>query len=102
MLVGDSGTGKTLSLACALALCGQEQTGALMKTKATTDAFILERCSCSTLPFSLDDPQKMEDIGDLLIGICNGRLTGNLKSGTRRPRSCPMLACNFSVGHVAR
>ena len=92
MLVGDSGTGKTLSLACALALCGQEQTGALMKTKATTD---------STLPFSLDDPQKMEDIGDLLIGICNGKLTGNLKSGTRRVRSCPLLACNFSVGHVA-
>jgi hypothetical protein len=102
MLIGNCGTGKTLSSTCALAMCGQIERGSLMKTKATTDPFILERCAASSLPFTLDDAKKVEDIGDLLIGLCNGRLTGNLKSGAKKPKSCPILACNFSPAHVAR
>ena len=56
----------------------------------------------STLPFSLDDPKSVEEIEELLIQLCNGQLSGNLRVGLHRPRSIPLLCCNFTVSNVQR
>lgn len=83
-----------------------------MKTKSTSDSICVERCCKSTLPFVLDDPKSLEAVSELLIDLCNGRLMGNmkvplstslniqcennfLKVGLRRPRSIPLICCNF-------
>jgi len=73
-----------------------------MKTKATSDSLCMERITKSTLPFSLDDPKNLNDIGELLIQLCNGRLSGNLRIGLHKPRSIPLLCCNFSPSSVKR
>ena len=72
-----------------------------MKTKGTSDCLCMERIKKSTLPFSLDDPKSVEDVGDLLVQLCNGQLSGNLRVG-RQPRSIPLLCCNFSISNVQR
>lgn len=69
---------------CALSICGQQDAGHLMKTKATSDSICIERVAKSMLPFVLDDPKSFDDIGELLIQLCNGRLSGNMKVGLRK------------------
>lgn len=39
----------------------------------------------------------MDDIGELLIQLCNGRLCGNMRVGVKRPKSIPILRCNFPI-----
>ena len=73
-----------------------------MKTKSTSDTLCLERCCKSTLPFSLDDPKSADGIGEILIDLCNGRQTGNMKVGLRKPRSIPIICCNFTMGTIQR
>ena len=67
-----------------------------MKTKSTSDSICVERCCKSTLPFVLDDPKSLDAVSELLIDLCNGRLMGNMKVGLRKPRSIPLICCNFS------
>ena len=92
--------GKSTAVQCALSICGQHEISHLMKTKGTSDCLCMERIKKSSLPFSLDDPKNVEDIGELLIQLCNGWLSGNLRIGPHRPWSIPLLCCNFAVSHV--
>lgn len=101
-LVCSKYLGKSTALRCALSICGQHNTGHIMKTKATSDSIIMERVANSTLPFGLDDPKSSEDIGELLIQLCNGGLSGNMKVGLRKPKSIPILCCNFNLQHIGR
>lgn len=73
-----------------------------MKTKGTSDSIIMERVKRSTLPFSLDDPKTMEDISEILIQLCNGRLFGNLRVGVNKPKSIPIVCCNFAISNLER
>ena len=54
------------------------------------------------LPFVHDDPKGAEAIGELLIDLCNGHLLGNTKVGLRKPRSIPVICCNFIMGGLQR
>ncbi|XP_065913247.1 uncharacterized protein [Dysidea avara] len=101
-LFGETETGKSTAIQCALSIFGQKEVSHLMKTKGTSDSLCLERIQKSSLPFALDDPKRMEDIGDMLIQLCNGKLTGNLRTGLHRPRSIPLLCCNFNVSSIRR
>ena len=85
--------GKSSAARCALSLCGEWDSGHLMKTKSISDSICIERCCKSTLPFVLDDPKSLEVVSELLIDLCNGRLMGNLKVVLRKPR---FIRCNFS------
>jgi len=95
-------TGKSTAVQCALSICGQNEVSHLMKTKATSDSLCMERITKSTLPFSLDDPKNLNDIGELLIQLCNGQRSGNLRIGLHKPRSIPLLCCNFPPSSVKR
>ena len=67
--------GKSTAIQCALYVFGQHEVGHLMQTKGTSDSLCLEQIQKSSLPFALDDPKNMDDIGDLLIQLCNGKRT---------------------------
>ena len=73
-----------------------------MKTAATSDSICNERMVHSTLPFVLDDPKNPESIGELLITVYDGASSGNLRKGLRKPRSIPILCCNFSTSSILR
>lgn len=61
--------GKSTAAKCALSLFGQQNSGHIMKTQATSDSICTERTVHSTLPFVLDDPKSPDDIGEMLITI---------------------------------
>ena len=94
--------GKSTAAKCALALVGQHNVGYFMKTKGISDSICAERISNSSLPFVLDDPKSPEDIGELLIQLYDGGLSGNMQKGLRKPRSIPLLCCNFTVKSLQR
>ena len=94
--------GKSLAADCGLSTIGQHETGHLMKTKSTSDTLVLERCCKSTIPFALDDPKSTDGIGEILIDLCNGRQIGNMKVGVRKPRTIPLICCNFDMGSINR
>lgn len=94
--------GKSTAAKCALSLCGQQHVGHIMKTQATSDTMVTERMVHSTLPFVLDDPKNPEDIGELLITVYDGGLSGTMHKGLRKPRSIPIFSCNFGMSTVQR
>ena len=95
-------TGKSTALKCVLSICGQHEISHLMNTKATSDSLCTERMKKCTLHYSLDDPKNIEDIGELLIQLCNGYLSGSLGVGLHKPWSIPLLCCNFTPSNVKR
>jgi len=66
---GESKTGKSTAVRCALSICGQHNVGRLMKTKSTSDTISIEGSAMSTVPFALDDPKSTEGFRELLILI---------------------------------
>ena len=94
--------GKSTSAKCFLSLCGQQSVGHIMKTQGTSDALCTERMVNSTLPFVLDDPKRADDIGELLITLYDGALSGNMRKGLRKPRSVPVFSCNFEMKTIQR
>lgn len=73
-----------------------------MKTVATSDTIVTERMVQSTLPFLLDDPKSPDDIGELLITVYDGGLSGTMLKGLRKPRSIPIISCNFGMSSIQR
>ena len=92
--------GKSLAAQCALSQHGQSQVGHIMKTQVTSDSLCMERMLQSSLPFILDDPKSIDDIGELLITTYDRGLSGNMRKGLRRPRSIPILCCNFPMNKI--
>ena len=85
---GPSGTGKTMSLRCGLALFGAHnqhifQQGILQ--------FFANRCSEST---GIDDPSHTNDLAELLLSVTK---RANITRGTNKPQSSPIVAANFSL-----
>ena len=81
-----SGTGKTMSLRCGLALFGAHnqhifQQGILQ--------FFANRCSEST---GIDDPSYTNDLAELLLSVTK---RANITRGTNKPQSSPIVAANF-------
>lgn len=95
-------TGKSTAARCALSLCGQQHVSHIMKTDSTSNTICNERMVHSTLPFILDDPKTPDSIGELLITVYDGASSGNLRRGFRKPRSIPLLCCNFSTSSIQR
>ena len=94
--------GKSTAARLATAICGQQNVGHIMKTHSTSDTLCNERLVRSSLPFILDDPKNPDDIGEFLINVYDGALSGNMRKGLRRPRSIPIICCNFTMNAIQR
>ena len=65
-------------------------------------AFFLERASISTLPLAIDDPTMAKstsslDVNDLIVDLCNGCKTANLRKGSLQPHSIPIITSNINL-----
>ena len=76
-----------------------------------TNAAFLERSCRSTLPFGIEEAAKGKsgkskanqlDITELVIDLNNGVRSTNLKTGSLKPKSVPVLASNFDIEEVER
>ena len=73
-----------------------------MKTHSTSDSLCNERLIRSSLPFILDDPKNPDDIGEFLINVYDGGLSGNMRKDLRKPRCIPIICCNFTMNTLQR
>jgi len=91
---GCSGTRKTLALRCALALYGTHNKHVYQHC---TLQYYTSRCSESSIPFGIDDPSHLKELGELMLSVFNGTMTGNITRGSHRPQSSPVIADNYSL-----
>lgn len=105
---GESETGKSTAIRAGLSLFGCDEICRYVKG---TNAAFMERASRSTLPFGIEDPAKGKhgkskanqlDISELIIDLYNGVRSANLKTGSLKPQSVPVLASNFDVEELDR
>ena len=91
---GESGTGKTTALLCALGMMGTCNTRLYSKV---TIAKILQLCTSCGLPLGVDDPQSKNDISRLIIDLFNGAKNSTVRGGDQRPTSTCIIAANFTT-----
>jgi len=91
---GCSGTRKTLALRCALALYGAHNKHVYQHC---TLQYYTSRCSESSIPFGIDEPSHSKELGELMLSVFNGTMTGNITRGSHRPQLSPVIAANFSL-----
>ena len=103
---GESGTGKSTSIAAALALQGLNEKHIFVK--GTNSAF-LDRSSKSGLPYGIEDPKNNVasknnaiNLGELAVDLYNGSRTANMKTGSLKPLSIPLIASNFQINQQER
>lgn len=101
--IGEAETGKSTAIRAGLSLCACDQLSLYVKG---TNAAFLERSNRSTLPFGIEEGARGKkgksranqlDMPELIIELYNGSRMTNLKSGTMKPRSIPVVASNFDV-----
>ena len=100
LATGPPSTGKTLSMTAALSLFGANNNKNHYNT--CSKSFCLQRSAASTIPFAIDDPAFVHDIGDILHSLYNGKISANVTQGGLQPKSCPLYCANFTFGDNQR
>lgn len=96
---GPSGTGKTTSLQCGLALVGSYPNR--LFSRGTKQKY-LELCSGSSFPIGIDDPSFQKDIDSLCVDLFNGAKSGSITRGERLPTTTAVIAANFATSASIR
>ena len=104
--MGDSETGKSTALKATLSLFGCDKISCYVKG---TNALFMERASRSSLPFGIEEAMpskkgKMNklDLTELVIDLYDGAVSANMKTGTLKPKSAPVIATNFELDNIDR
>ena len=58
--------------------------------------------SQTSLGLLYDDPNKVQEVENIIMDFYNGMTRGSFKRGLETPRCGFMLACNFSLGKIQR
>ena len=104
--VGESETRKSTAIKAALSLFGCHKIACYVKG---TNALSMERASRSSLPFGIEEamPSKKGkinklDLTELVIDLYDGAVSANMKTGTLKPKSAPVIATNFELDSIDR
>ena len=103
--MGPSETGKSTAIRAALALFGMHKISHYVKG---TNALFMERASCSTFPFGIEEAVSSKkgklklDLTELVIDLYDGAISANMKTGSLTPKCVPVLATNFDVEDMDR
>lgn len=106
--VGDPETGKSTALRAGLSIFGGDDSSKFVRA---TNAALLERSSRSSLPYGIEEAASGRkgnsranrfDFAELVVDLFNGSKSTNLKTGSVKPKSIPIVASNFDVDNVAR
>ena len=99
ILWGNSQTGKTTALQCALSLYGCHRN--TFYSRGTKEGY-LQKCYSSTLPVGCDDPQSPATIGQMIVELFNGAKSTLVKSGDRMPLTTCMISANFNLAETVK
>lgn len=94
LVFGNSGTGKTTALLCALSLYGAQDTH--LYTKITKE-MVLQICSNTGIPIAVDDPQSKSEISRLMIDLYQGFMNSTISRGSKKPSTTCMISANFTT-----
>ena len=96
---GESGTGKTTALWCALALIGAQNNYFFSKLSKEK---VLQLCCTLNIPIGIDDPQSKGDINRLIIDLFNGARNATFAHGSNKPTTTCIIAANFTSSDQQR
>ena len=105
--LGEAETGKSTAIRAGLALFGGDEVCRYVKG---TNAAFLERSCRSSLPFAIEEASKGKsktranqlDLTELIIDLYNGVRSTNMRTGSIKPKSIPVVASNFDIDDVDR
>jgi hypothetical protein len=96
---GSVGTGKSLALRAALSLFGCHK--ARFYSRGTREKYQL-LLSQSSFPVGIDDPQKPDAIGELMIDLFNGAKATTVAHGDVAPITGGIVTANFDLSQKAK
>jgi hypothetical protein len=105
-LIGDAGSGKTVSAICALSLVGMhtEAAGGMLRDVSISAAYEHLKITGSLL-HCLDDPARTPELDEFLKGLYNGKARlvrgqNGAAFNMQRPHSPLMVTSNFACGET--
>lgn len=64
--------------------------------------FFVHLASQTSLGLMYDDPNKVQEVENIIVDFYNGMTRGSFKRGLETPRCGFLLACNFSLVKIQR
>ena len=98
LVFGNSGTGKTTALLCALALYGAQETHFYSKI---TKEKVLQICASTGIPVGVDDPQSRSEISRLMIDLYQGFMNSTVSRGATKPSATCMISATLEQQRYA-
>lgn len=99
LVVGEIGTGKSLSLRFEMALLGCLKTRFYSRGTREKYSLLLGK---SSFPVGIDDPKNPHAIGELLVDLFNGGKSTTVAHGDIEPISTGIITANFNMADKAK
>ena len=98
VLYGEPDVGKTTIANAAMSVLGIEA----CSFRGMRREYFVHLATQTSLGLMYDDPNKVNEVEDIIINFYNGMTRGSFKRGLETPRCGFLLACNFSLGKIQR
>lgn len=98
VLYGEPDVGKTTIANAAMSVLGIEA----CTFRGMRREFFVHLASQTSLGLMYDDPNKVQEVENIIIDFYNGMTRGSFKRGLETPRCGFLLACNFSLVKIQR
>lgn len=98
VLYGQPDVGKTTIANAAMSVLGIES----CSFRGMRREYFVHLASQTSLGLMYDDPNKVQEVENIIVDFYNGIARGSFKRGIETPRCGFLLACNFSLGTIQR
>ena len=98
VLYGKPDVGKTTIANAAMSVAGIEA----CSFRGMRREFFVHLASLTSLGLLYDDPNKIQEVENIIIDFYNGMTRGSFKRSLETPQCGFMLSCNFSLGKIQR
>lgn len=98
VLYEEPDVGKTTIANAAMSVLGIEA----CSFRGMRREFFVHLASQTSLGLMYDDPNKVQEVENIIVDFYNGMTRGSFKRGLETPRCGFLLACNFSLGKIQR
>ena len=98
VLHGEPDMGKTTIANAAMSVLGIEA----CTFRGTRREYFIHLASQTSLGLMYDDPNKVQEVENIIIDFYNRMTRGSFKHGLETPRCGFLLSCNFSLGKIQR
>ena len=98
VLFGEPDVGKTTIANAAMSVLGIEA----CSFRGTRREFFVHLASQTSLGLMYDDPNKVQEVENIIVDFYNGMTRGSFRRGLETPKCGFLLACNFSLGKIQR